>query len=75
MRVAGVWLPFRVTEFSGRRWAWRVAGIPATGHRVEGYAGVSDRCRVGIEVPIAAAGYVPVCKRALNRFALLVDRA
>jgi len=72
VRVAGVWLPFEVTAFSGRRWRWRVAGTPATGHRVEAYAGDSERCRVVIEVPLVAAGYVPVCRRALDRFATLV---
>ena len=74
VRVGGVQLPFRVTTCSSRRWEWRVAGIPATGHRVEAYAGDSERCRVGIEVPLAAIGYVPACKRALDRFAALVER-
>lgn len=73
VRVAGAWLPFRVTGFSGRRWRWRVAGVPATGHRVEGYAGGADRSRVGIEAPLVAVGYVPVCRRALDRFAALVE--
>ena len=74
VRVAGAWVPFRVTGFNGRRWTWTVAGIPATGHRVEGYAGDDDRCRVVMEVPLLAAGYVPVCERALDRFATLVER-
>ncbi len=72
VRIAGVWVPFRVTSFSGRRWEWRVAGIPATGHRVEGYAGDADRSRVVIEVPLVAAGYVPACRSAVGRFAALV---
>lgn len=71
--VGGAWVPFRVTACDGRRWEWRVAGIPATGHRVDRYAGDSDRCRVVIEVPIVAAWYVPVCRRALDRFAALVE--
>ena len=73
LRIAGVRVPFRVTACSSRRWEWRVAGIPATGHRVEAYAGDSERCRVGIEVPLAAIGYVPACKRALDRFAALIE--
>jgi len=73
VRVAGAWLPFRVTACNGRRWDWRVAGIPATGHRVDGYAGESERSRVVVEVPLAAAWYVPVCRRALDRFAALVE--
>ncbi|WP_144798895.1 hypothetical protein [Halorubrum depositum] len=71
--VGGAWLPFRVTACNGRRWEWRVAGIPATGHRVDSYAGESDRSRVVVEVPIVAAWYVPVCRRALDRFAVLVE--
>ena len=31
----GVALPFTITEFEdGRRWAWSVAGVPATAHAV-----------------------------------------
>jgi hypothetical protein len=71
--VGGAWLPFRVTACNGRRWEWRVAGIPATGHRVDRYAGAPDRSRVVVEVPLVAAWYVPVCRRALDRFAALVE--
>lgn len=60
----GVWLPFRVTDCGGRRWTWRVADIPATGHRVEG---MDEGCRVAFEVPLPAAAYAPVCGRALDR--------
>jgi len=73
VRVGGAWLPFRVTACNGRRWDWRIAGIPATGHRVDSYAGESDRSRVVVEVPIVAAWYVTVCRRALDRFAALVE--
>jgi hypothetical protein len=71
--VGGAWIPFRVTACNDRRWEWRVAGIPATGHRVDRYPSESDRSRVVIEVPVAAAWYVPVCRRALDRFAALVE--
>jgi hypothetical protein len=71
--VGGAWVPFRVTACNGRRWDWRVAGVPATGHRVDRYAGDSDRSRVVVEVPAVAAWYVPVCRRALDRFAALVE--
>ena len=74
VRVAGAWLPFRVTAWNGRRWEWTVARIPATGHRVDRYVDDPDRCRVVIEVPIVAAWYVPVCRRALDRFAELAER-
>lgn len=73
VRVAGVWTPFRVTAATRLRWDWRVAGIPATGHRVDRYPGRSDRCRVVVEVPLVAAAYVPACRRALDRFAALVE--
>ncbi len=71
--VAGAWLPFTVTECNGRRWDWRIAGIPSTGHRVDRYADDPDRCRVVVEVPVVAAGYVPTCREALDRFAALVE--
>jgi hypothetical protein len=71
--VGGAWVPFRVTACNGRRWDWRVAGIPATGHRVDSYAGAPDRSRVVVEVPVVAAWYVPVCRRALEQFATLVE--
>ena len=73
VRVAGVWVPFRVTSATHLRWDWEVARIPATGHRVERYPGDPDRCRVVIEVPLLAAAYAPVCRRALDRFAALVE--
>jgi hypothetical protein len=73
VRVAGAWVPFRVTSATRLRWDWEVAGIPATGHRVERYAGEPDRCRAVIEVPLVAAPYAPVCRRALDRFAALVE--
>jgi len=79
----GVWVPFRVTHLSGRRWTWRVARVPATGHRVETIDGrpspdatagdESEACRVVFEVPVLAAGYVPVCRRALGDLAALLE--
>lgn len=60
----GVVLPFRITTCEDRRWTWKVAGITATGHRVEEVA--ADRCRVVFEVPVLAAGYSPVCAVALR---------
>jgi hypothetical protein len=71
VRVArlGAWVPFRVTarEWDGSRgrWTWRVAGVPATGHAV---APTDRGCRVSFEAPLAAAPYLPVCRRALDRF-------
>lgn len=64
--VLGVDLPFEVTSWvEGCEWSWRVAGLPATGHRV---VPISDgRCRVGFAVPWPAAPYLVVCRAALHR--------
>lgn len=78
IRVAGVgvWVPFEVDSYvargdeTERRWTWTVARIPATGHRVDA---LGEQCRVSFEVPLLAAGYVPVCRRALDRIARLVE--
>lgn len=68
---AGPWVPFEITAFDeGHRWAWRVAGLPATGHRVEPTA---NGCRVVFEVPRLVAPYAAVCRVALDRIADLVE--
>jgi hypothetical protein len=70
----GFGVPFVVTEFEpGRHWAWKVAGIPATSHRVQP---VGRRTRVSISVPWWATGYLAVCSIALRRIdAMLSDAA
>jgi hypothetical protein len=70
----GVWLPFEITACAPYRWTWRVARVPATGHRVDPPArgSAADRCRVGFELPVLAAGYAPVCLRALDRLDALL---
>ncbi|ELZ99008.1 hypothetical protein C440_01590 [Haloferax mucosum ATCC BAA-1512] len=65
VRVGGVWIPFTIDSCADRRWTWRVAGIPATGHRVE-TAGVG-RSVVAFEIPPLAGPYVVVCAVALRR--------
>ena len=66
----GIWLSFEITEWEeGRAWAWRVGGIPATGHRVTPMAASS--CRVAFAIPRWAPFYVPVCRIALRRLASL----
>ena len=68
----GIWLPFRVDHFvAGRSWSWRIAGLPATGHRVEPLG--LHRCRVVFEVPLIAAAYAVVCRRALGRIERLLS--
>jgi hypothetical protein len=68
----GLWIPFEITACADFRWTWRVARIPATGHRVEE---ASDGCRVGFELSPLAAPYVPVCTRALDRIASLLTES
>lgn len=69
--VVGPWVPFTVTDFvPGARWSWRVAGIAATGHRVEP---MPTGCRIVFEVPIVVAPYVVVCRVALGRLASLLE--
>jgi uncharacterized protein YndB with AHSA1/START domain len=61
----GVAVPFTVTEFEpGRRWAWKVAGVPATHHGVEP---ADDGARASMAVPWWAPGYLSVCAIALRR--------
>jgi hypothetical protein len=69
--AGGPWLPFEVTDCRDYRWTWRVARIPATGHFVRD----GSPPRIGFEVPIAAAGYVPVCVNALQDLAALAGRS
>ena len=58
-------VPFEVTEFEpGRSWAWKVAGVPATRHRVEP---MRDGTRASMDVPLWAAPYVTICSIALRR--------
>ena len=66
----GFAVPFVVTEFEpGRHWAWNVAGVPATHHRVEP---VGDHTRAAISVPLWAAPYLTVCAIGLRRIDGLV---
>jgi Polyketide cyclase / dehydrase and lipid transport len=70
----GLWLRFEITDWEeGRAWAWRVGGIPATGHRV---TPANERsCDVAFTIPSWAPFYVPVCRLALRRLdALALDR-
>lgn len=70
--LAGIWLPFEITKFSpGYRWDWKVAGIPATGHRVEPIG--LERCRVVFEVPAVAFPYLLICRSALARIRTMLE--
>ena len=69
---SGLRVPFRVTNCADHRWAWHVAGVPATGHRVES---LGENCRAAFEIPLPAAAYSPVCRRALVSIARLARDA
>lgn len=63
--VAGLSLPFEITEFVPRRsWAWKVAGVSATRHEV---VGVPGGCVLRFGAPVWATGYLPVLAVALPR--------
>jgi hypothetical protein len=69
--AAGLWLAFEITGWEpDRAWAWRVSGVPATGHRVDALG--PERCRVSFLIPGWAPFYRPVCRAALRRIS---DRA
>jgi uncharacterized protein YndB with AHSA1/START domain len=69
--AGGVRLSFEITTFEpGRRWAWTVAGVQATDHRVRPLS--PDRCRVEFGVPWPGAPYLAVCRLALARIESLL---
>ena len=68
----GVSLPFRITGWApGRFWSWRVAGIAATGHRVEPLGPAVTR--VTFTVPWVAAPYATVLAVGLDRLKRLAE--
>jgi len=70
--IAGPWLPFEITEVVEREsWTWAVAGVRATGHRVER---TEEGCRVTFTAPVWAPFYLPVLARSLRRLEALTDR-
>ena len=72
--IAGPWLPFEITEVEpGHSWQWKVAGIPATGHRVTDLG--DQRSWVEFTVPIVLAPYSLVLRAALKRLKRLAERA
>ncbi|HWR89704.1 MAG TPA: SRPBCC family protein [Dissulfurispiraceae bacterium] len=68
----GLWLPFEITQFEEcSRWSWRVAGIEATGHRLE--ARGDDLCALFFSVPLPAFPYLLICHIALKRIARIAE--
>jgi uncharacterized protein YndB with AHSA1/START domain len=66
--VVGVWLPFQITEWEeGRRWAWKVGGVPATAHEVRADPHRTPGSLATIEVPWWAGAYGALCWVALGR--------
>jgi hypothetical protein len=66
--ASGLWVPFKITDWQPERfWAWRVGGVPATGHRVEPLA--QHCCRVSFLIPRWAPFYRLTCRIALRRIA------
>jgi uncharacterized protein YndB with AHSA1/START domain len=62
----GIWVPFSIKAFEPERyWDWQVAGVMATGHRIEPAGNQS--CVLAFTVPVWAVGYPLVCQLALNR--------
>jgi hypothetical protein len=70
--AVGIWLPFIITGYEeGRFWSWKVAHIPATGHRV---APQGDAiCKLTFEIPLFASPYAYVCKVALDRIERMLE--
>ncbi|MBK1645171.1 hypothetical protein CKO25_11035 [Thiocapsa imhoffii] len=67
----GLWLPFEITRWEPEHaWAWRIAGLDATGHRVAALD--PGRCCVTFDIPRWAPFYRLVCDVALRR---IEDRA
>lgn len=68
----GLWADFEITAYEPLRyWGWKVAGIPATGHRLRRLAG--ETCELIFEMPFVAFPYALICRQALNRIARLTE--
>ncbi len=68
----GLWLSFQITKFTaGQYWHWKVADMPATGHRVESIG--PNICRVLFEVPVLAAPYLIICRLAVQRIKNILE--
>lgn len=68
--VFGIWIDFEITSFEPLSyWHWKVAGIPATGHRLKKIDDIS--CELIFELPLFAFPYALICRQAINRIAQL----
>ena len=68
----GPWLPFVITRCEAPcYWKWAVAGIPATGHRLNELG--PGRCELIFEMPLAVFPYALICRRAAKSIARLAE--
>lgn len=68
----GMWINFEITSFEPLSyWHWKVAGIPATGHRVKKIDDIS--CMLIFELPLVAFPYALICRQAINRISQLAQ--
>jgi hypothetical protein len=59
----GPWLPFVISRCQEPRyWDWSVAGIPATGHRLNALG--QGRCELIFEMPLVVFPYAIICRGA-----------
>jgi hypothetical protein len=68
----GLWADFKITAYQQHsHWGWKVAGVPATGHRLRR---VSDEsCELVFELLFVAFPYALICRQAANRIAGLAQ--
>lgn len=70
--VVGLWLPFEIGSVEPERfWDWSVAGISATGHRLEPRS--ARACAVEFSAPTFAAPYRLVLSAGLRRLKALAE--
>ena len=70
----GLWVEFEISCFEPLSfWDWKVAGLPATGHRLESKGAAISALM--FELPFVALPYALICRQALNRVAQLAEGA
>ena len=70
--VLGFWVPFEITDFEPLCfWSWKVAGIPATGHRLK----ILDQnhCELIFAMPFVAFPYALICRQAARHIGRLAQ--
>lgn len=72
--ILGFWVPFEITGFEPLHfWSWKVAGIPATGHRLTTID--ENHCELIFEIPVVAFPYALICQQATRRIERLAQNA